>query len=134
MRLRLLLVLFVGCVALSLGCNGDNSSSPSSVSPNPFAGNWSFTFTGSCSGTGQVRIDSAGGYFSAVGNWPVLGPDCGSVSQGGVNSTGIVAGIIVDFDEYSGSFTGNLNDVSGGGTWETWGGASGTWSASRLLN
>jgi hypothetical protein len=145
MRLRNLF----GFLALSLiilavvGCDGDNSITPTPITPTPttntFAGKWEITFSDSsgspCAG-GTITIVSDGHFSNKLKFGFTLTPYGAHYVNGTVSSSGELTAKIVSptgpGGAQLGSFNGNLSANSGSGKWAFRSGdLSGTWSASR---
>jgi len=132
---RVLVVAALASVALA-GCGGGGDGSPPTNAgpPNPFAGNYSGTYTGMEAGT-WTAVFGTDGEVSATIHSPALGTFSGSgtiTSTGALSLTttgsGAAAGVTIT---WQGSFQTQGAVTSGTGTWQSSDGLSGTWSGQK---
>ncbi|HTK81784.1 MAG TPA: hypothetical protein VL633_05790 [Bacteroidota bacterium] len=113
-------------VAMCAGCKDDTSGPGPGA--NPYAGNWTVSFSGAFSGSRTITIGSDGTFsFSATASG-LSGP---VTWTGTVSATGAVSADATYQGQSVGYLSGNLSASSGNGTYSSAGG-NGTWSATKL--
>ena len=94
---------------------------------NPFAGSWSIHIYGDDTGSGQINIDNKGNMSGSVTGYYDT-----SIVSGTVSETGNAVFDLRQSGDIIGGGSGAFGSNSGSGSWYTYDGNDGTWTATKI--